>query len=87
MAVAVAVAVAVGCCSPVVVGWVPSTIVVGLLVYSLRAGDSSAGVPVGSPTTAESNVERVMATTIAPKSITGASAAVRGNSAHGESPA
>ncbi len=93
MAVAVGVAVAVGCCSPVVVaGCVPSTVVVGLLLVCsvVRAGGGSgspAGVPVRSSTIAESNVERVMATTIAPKSITGASAAVRGNSAHGESPA
>ena len=42
---------------------------------------------VGSSSNAESNTERVMAATIAPTSIIGASAAVRGYSAHGESPA
>jgi len=42
---------------------------------------------VGSFSNVESNVERVMATTIAPTSITGASATVRGNRAQGESPA
>ena len=97
MAVAVDVAVGVGMavavvvvCSSVVTPWVLSTIVVGLLVRSIRAGDSdaSAGVPVRSSTSnAESNVERVMAATIVPRSTTGASAAVKGSSAHGESPA
>jgi hypothetical protein len=85
MAVAVVVV-----CSSVVAPWVLSTIVVGLLVRSVRVGDSdaSAGVPVrSSKSNAESNVERVMAVTIAPRSTTGASAAVKGNSAHGESPA
>jgi hypothetical protein len=98
VAVAVDVAVGVGMavavvvvCSSVVAPWVLSTIVVELLlVRSVRAGDSdaSAGVPVrSSKSNAESNVERVMAATIAPRSTTGASAAVKGSSAHGESPA
>ena len=97
VAVAVDVAVGVGMavavvvvCSSVVAPWVLSSIVVGLLVRSVRAGDSdaSAGVPVrSSKSNAESNVERVMAATIAPRSTTGASAAVKGSSAHGESPA
>jgi hypothetical protein len=42
---------------------------------------------VGSSSNVESKVERVMATTIIPTSMTGASVAVRGNRAHGESPA
>jgi hypothetical protein len=58
-------------------------------VCSVRAGgsDGSVGSLVRSSRNAESNVERVMAATIAPKSTTGASAAVKGNSVHGELPA
>ena len=94
VAVAVAVEVDVGvvvvCSSVVVGGWVLSTVVVGLLVRSVvsaRGLDAPAGGPVRPSTKAESNVERVMAATIAPTSTTGARAAVRGNSTHGESPA
>jgi hypothetical protein len=42
--------------------------------------------PVRSSRDAKRNVERVMAATIAPKSTTGASAAVKGNNVHGELP-
>ena len=85
----VTVAVEVIVCSVAVAGWVLSREVVWLLMRSSRAGgsDASLGMPARSSTNAESNVERVMATTIAPKSTTGASAVVSGNSAHGESPA
>jgi hypothetical protein len=90
VAVEVAVVVVVVVCSSVVAGWVLSTVVVGPLVRSLSARGSDApagGGPVRSSTKAESNVERVMAATIAPTSTTGASAAVRANSVRGESPA
>ena len=91
-AVGVAVAVAVEVivvCSSVVGGWVLSAIVVRLLMRSVGAGGSDAFLvtPVRSSTNAESNVERVMATTIAPTSTTGASAAAREYSANAESPA
>ena len=77
VAVAVAVEVDVGvvvvCSSVVVGGWVLSTVVVGLLVRSVvsaRGLDAPAGGPVRPSTKAESNVERVMAATIAPTSTT-----------------
>jgi hypothetical protein len=89
VAVAVAVEVAVAVVvvgSSVVAGWVLSTVVT--VVAGLLVRSASMGAPVrSSQRNAESNVERVMATIIAPKSTTGASAALRGNSAHGESPA
>ena len=92
VALEVAVAVDVGCSSSVVAGWGISTVVVeSLVVRSLGAGGSDGGFvaapPGGSSTKAESNVERVRATTIAPTSTTGARAAVRGTSAHAEWPA
>jgi hypothetical protein len=80
----------------VIAGTVPSKVSAGAVasgvtskpVRSVCAGgsDGSVGGPVCSSRNAESNVERVMAVTIAPKNTTGASAAVKGNSAHGESP-
>ena len=75
----------------VVAGRVLSTMVVALLVVrwlSARGSDvGSVDGPVRPSRNAESNVERVVAATIVPTSTTGASAAVRGNSAHGEWPA
>ena len=67
--------------------------VAGTARSKVSAGAVASGVAfeplrsVGSSSNAENNIERVMATTIAPTSITGASAAVKGYSAHGESPA
>ena len=90
-AVALEVAVAVVVRSSVVAGWVLWTVVMGLLpVRSPGARDSDGwfvGAPVRPSTKAVSNVERVMAATIAPTSTTGAKAAAKENSAHGESPA
>jgi hypothetical protein len=67
--------------------------VAGTVRSTVSAGVVALGVvfepvrSVGSSSNVESKVERVMATTIIPTSMTGASAAVRGNRAHGESPA
>jgi hypothetical protein len=67
--------------------------VAGTVASKVSAGAVASGITfelvcsIGSSSNAESNTERVMATTIAPTSITGASAAVKGYSAHRESPA
>jgi len=84
-AVALEVAVAVDLvCSSVVAGWILlSAVVVG----PLAVRSASVGGCIRSCAKAESNVERVRATTIAPATTTGASMAVRRNSAHGEWPA
>ena len=63
--------------------------VVSAPVRSVRGRGSvgPVGAAIRSSRSMESRTERVMAATAAPKKITGAKAAIRGNSVHGESPA
>ena len=75
------------------VGTVRSEVVSGVgagPVPSVRVGGSDRGTlgsPIRSSRSAESKVERTTAAAIAPTSMTGARATVRGKRAHGESPA